>query len=75
LGAISNAKNELIDEKDYSKEAYGFWEEKVADCYEEYQRQLRNSETLDFDDLIMLTVRLFEEDKDTLSSYQNKFQY
>jgi len=75
LGTISNAKNELIDEKEYRKDAYGYWEKTVADCYEEYQRQLRNSETLDFDDLIMLTVRLFEEDKDTLGYYQNKFQY
>lgn len=75
LGAISNAKNELIDEKNYRQEASGYWEDIVADCYEEYQRQLRNSEALDFDDLIMLTVRLFEENNDTLSYYQNKFQY
>jgi len=75
LAEISNAKNELKDEKDYRNEAYSFYQKIVADCYEAYQRELRQAETLDFDDLIMMTVRLFEKDDETLSYYQNKFQY
>ncbi len=75
LSEISGAKNLLIDEKEYEKQAYDFRRKIVAKAYKEYQRELRRSETLDFDDLIMLTVRLFEEAPHVLSYYQNKFQY
>lgn len=75
LGTISNAKNELIDEKQYKANANGFYESIVAKCYEAYQKELRRSESMDFDDLIMLTVRLFEEHPDVLNYYQTKFQY
>lgn len=75
LSEISNAKNLLIDEMEYEKQAYDFWRKTVAKAYKEYQKELRRSETLDFDDLIMLTVRLFEEHPHVLSFYQNKFQY
>ena len=75
LSAISNAKNELIDEKEYEKNAGGFWQRTVAQCYKEYQKELRRAETVDFDDLIMLTVRLFEENEQVLGFYQRKFQY
>lgn len=75
LAEISNAKNELVDEKIYEKYASSFWKKTVAKCYNEYQKELRRAETLDFDDLIMLTVRLFEEEKQILDYYQRKFQY
>lgn len=75
LATISNAKNELIDEKTYEKEAATFYENMVAQCYQSYQRQLRKTESLDFDDLIMQTVRLFREEPDILGYYQAKFQY
>lgn len=75
LAEISNAKNELKDAARYRSEAHDHWRKIVADCYDDYQRELRNAETVDFDDLIMLTVRLFEEHEDILSYYQNKFQY
>lgn len=76
LAEISNAKNQLKTPQDYRKDGNGaYWETIVADCYESYQRELRNSEALDFDDLIMLTVRLFEEHEEVLSYYQRKFQY
>lgn len=75
LAEISNAKNELKDAAHYRSEAHDYWRKIVADCYDDYQRELRNAETVDFDDLIMLTVRLFEEHEDVLSYYQNKFQY
>lgn len=75
LGSISNAKNELIDEKQYRANATDYWAEIVADCYDAYQRELRQAEALDFDDLIMQTVRLFEESPEALGYYQTKFQY
>ena len=75
LSEISNAKNELMSEKDYEQNASNYWQKTVAKCYNEYQKELRLSETVDFDDLIMLTVRLFEEHPEVLSFYQNKFQY
>lgn len=75
LGEISNAKNELMDEKEYESQAGSYFQKIVAQCYNEYQRELRRSESVDFDDLIMLTVRLFEEHPETLNYYQTKFQY
>ena len=75
LAEISNAKNDLLDEQAYRKQADDYFKEVVANCYDAYQRQLRQSEAMDFDDLIMQTVRLFKEKPDTLSYYQAKFQY
>lgn len=75
LAEISNAKNELKDAADFRAEANDYWRKIVADCYDAYQRELRNAETVDFDDLIMLTVRLFEEHSDVLQTYQVKWQY
>ena len=75
LSEISNAKNELIDEKEYENQAFNYWQKAVAQAYKEYQSELRRSESVDFDDLIMLTVRLFEEHPEVLSYYQRKFQY
>ncbi|WP_423189888.1 DNA helicase PcrA [Alkalibacterium sp. f15] len=75
LSEISNAKNVLQNEKEFRAEATDFFGKMVADCYDSYQRELRQAETVDFDDLIMLTVRLFEEHRDILEYYQTKFQY
>lgn len=75
LSDISNAKNQLISDREYEKKAQGYWQRTVAKCYLEYQAELRKAETLDFDDLIMLTVRLFQEKEEVLSFYQRKFQY
>ena len=75
LSEISNAKNNLQNEKEFRAEATDYFGKIVADCYDHYQRELRQAETVDFDDLIMLTVRLFEEHKDILQYYQTKFQY
>ncbi|AGY82026.1 ATP-dependent DNA helicase PcrA [Carnobacterium inhibens subsp. gilichinskyi] len=75
LGEISNAKNELQTPEDYRKEAASFFEKIVADCYDDYQRELRRNQSVDFDDLIMLTIRLFKESPETLEYYQNKFHY
>ncbi len=75
IAAVSNAKNELLSDIEYAKQAVTYWDKIVAKCYTEYQQELRKAETLDFDDLIMLTVRLFEEHEEVLAYYQRKFQY
>lgn len=75
LGAISNAKNELLTPETYAERQGSFFEEIVARCYDAYQKALRNNQSMDFDDLIMNTIRLFEENEQVLTYYQNKFHY
>ena len=75
LGTISNAKNDLIDEVAYAAQAGDMYTQIIAKCYEAYQKELRQSEAVDFDDLIMLTLRLFDQHPDVLTYYQQKFQY
>lgn len=76
LAAISSAKDELIDPKQYEKLVYGdFNKRKIADAYQEYQIQLKRNNALDFDDLIMKTVELFQTCPDVLEHYQERFRY
>ncbi|MDQ1004342.1 DNA helicase-2/ATP-dependent DNA helicase PcrA [Neobacillus niacini] len=75
LGAISSAKNELIDPEEYAKTAGGYFEQTVSDIYTEYQKRLRKNQALDFDDLIMMTIQLFQRVPEVLEYYQRKFQY
>jgi len=75
LGAISSAKNELINSEEYEKTAAGYYEKVVSDVYKEYEKRLRKNQALDFDDLIMKTILLFERVPEVLSYYQRKFQY
>lgn len=75
LGTISNAKNDLIDEVAYEALAGDLYTEIVAKCYKAYQKELRQSEALDFDDLIMMTLRLFDQHPDVLAYYQQRYQY
>lgn len=75
LGAISSAKNELIDPEEYAKTAGGYFEQTVSDVYTEYQKRLRKNQALDFDDLIMMTIQLFQRVPEVLEYYQRKFQY
>lgn len=75
IGAISNLKNELKTPEDAQKEANDFHSQMVATVYKGYQRQLSRNEALDFDDLIMTIINLFERVPETLEYYQNKFQY
>ncbi len=77
LSTISSAKNELIGPVGYRRD-YGnedFYSKKIADCYDEYQRMLRKNNALDFDDLLMLTVQLFDTHDEVLANYQNRFRY
>lgn len=75
LATISQAKNELINSTSYLGYARGHFQETVAKVYSVYQKQLKENNALDFDDLILKTVNLFKEDNNTLLKYQNKFRY
>ena len=75
LGEISRAKSDFVSPKEYASKAIGFFEESVAKIYPMYQDYLRQNNSLDFDDLIKLTVELFEANPNVLEYYQEKFQY
>lgn len=75
LDTISNAKNDLLDEIAYEKQAGDMYTQVIAKCYKAYQEELRRSEAMDFDDLIMMTLRLFDQNKDVLAYYQQRYQY
>src|SRR5690606_17601381 len=72
---ISSAKNELITPKRFEDKVGDYFQEIVAKVYKMYQQRLRNNNALDFDDLIMKTIELFNEVPDALNFYQNKFRY
>ncbi len=77
LNIISSAKNECVDAKEYRagmNESNPF-DRVIADVYDGYTKKLRKNQSLDFDDLIMLTLQLFEQVPDVLEFYQDKFQY
>src|SRR5699024_7309036 len=72
---ISNAKNELITPEMYEKEAFSYYDQQVAKIYIAYQKMLRKNQALDFDDLIMQTIHLFQRVPEVLAYYQRRFQY
>ena len=76
LNTISHAKDELIDPKRFRAEGDGgFSDEMKAKIYERYQEELQRNNAMDFDDLILLTVRLLKADTEVLAYYQNRFRY
>ncbi len=76
MGAVSSAKDELISPMQYELNAMGdYRQKKIAEVYKEYQETLRKNNALDFDDLIVKTVELFQNCPDVLESYQNRFHY
>ena len=75
IGEISRAKSDFVSPEDYVKRAVGFFEESVAQIYPMYQDFLRTNNALDFDDLIKLTVELFDDNPNVLAYYQDKFRY
>ena len=75
LSTISEAKNELIGPLEYPQYAHGYFQETVARVYLLYQKKLLENDALDFDDLLMKTVQLFEKNPDVLGSYQEQFKY
>lgn len=76
LGAVSHAKNELVTPQEFRIQAGGdFSMQKIAEVYEEYEKQLRANNALDFDDLLVKTVQLFQTQADVLDYYQQRFRY
>jgi DNA helicase II / ATP-dependent DNA helicase PcrA len=72
---ISSAKNEVISEFEYPQYARGYFQETVAKVYLEYQKILRQNQALDFDDLLMHTIQLFQTNPQILRRYQLQFEY
>lgn len=75
IAQISNRKNELISPEQALESANNFFEKQVATIYDAYQKMLRKNQVLDFDDLIMETIHLFQRVPDVLHYYQRRFQY
>ncbi|MEI8096918.1 MAG: UvrD-helicase domain-containing protein, partial [Candidatus Moraniibacteriota bacterium] len=75
LDAISRAKNAFIDAEQFTLQAGSYFEETIAKVFSRYQNELKRTNALDFDDLIMLTVKLFQEHPTVLEKYQKIFEY
>ncbi|EKD87079.1 MAG: hypothetical protein ACD_37C00050G0006, partial [uncultured bacterium] len=75
LSTISGAKNQLMNPEEYKRYARGYFQEAVAKIYPVYQKLLKDSNALDFDDLILKTIELFEKNPEVAQKYQNKFHY
>lgn len=75
LSRISNAKNALQDAAAFTRQAGDFYEQKVADIYSRYEQKLQLNNALDFDDLLMLSIKLLQENKEVREKYQDRFDY
>jgi len=75
MDSVSRAKNELIDEEVFAERVSGYFEEIVSKFYAEYQKRLKTQSAVDFDDMIMLTVKIFKNFPETLEKYRNIFRY
>ena len=72
---ISGAKNQLMDAEEYSKYANNSYEEIVVDVYRKYEKKLKLNNSFDFDDLLMMPLKLFRMYPNILKEYQEKYQY
>ncbi len=73
---ISRSKDSLVDPEEFTQDAAGdFRDSQIATIYELYQHRMKNSNAMDFDDLILYTVKLFNENPDVLDKYSSKFRY
>ncbi|GCL67385.1 DNA helicase PcrA [Veillonella tobetsuensis] len=75
ISAISDAKNKLMFASDYRKQARDFYQQKVADVYEYYEKELRKNNALDFDDLLLVAVKLLQSNATVLDKYSKRFRY
>ena len=75
IAAISDAKNQLLFASDFRKQARDFYQQKVADVYEYYERELRKNNALDFDDLLLVSVKLLQSNAAVLDKYSHRFRY
>ena len=72
---ISSNKNEMINPEEYHKFVYTDFDEVAEKVYIEYEKNLRRSSVVDFDDLLILPIKLFDENKDILQKYQEQYKY
>ncbi|MHB8126509.1 MAG: DNA helicase PcrA [Desulfitobacteriaceae bacterium] len=72
---ISEAKNKLLDQDNFEQQSGDYFQKQVAKVYQAYQKRLKISNALDFDDLIMLTVIILRQNLEVLSRYQERFHY
>lgn len=75
LAAIGKAKSDLITSEEFESQAHGYYEEVVAKCYKRYQSQLKENNGLDFDDILVFMVRIFQKFPHVLEKYQKQFKY
>ncbi|MEE9441941.1 MAG: UvrD-helicase domain-containing protein [candidate division Zixibacteria bacterium] len=75
LRKISNAKNSIYTAEMFASEADGYYDEKVARVFMLYEQKLRQSAAFDFDDLIVMTVRILSENVEVSQKWQNRFRY
>ena len=73
--SISGAKNELLNSSEYAKYALSNFDEKVNQVFKIYEQTLQTNNSLDFDDLLFLPIKLFKENSDVLEKYQEQFKY
>lgn len=72
---ISEAKNQMQSPDEYEEQAFDYYQQVVARVYRLYQQKLVSNNALDFDDLLVLTVKLFQQRQDILNHYQERFKY
>lgn len=75
LGQIGGAKNEMLSPQEYAKFATGFFQQVVHKVYVRYQELLKAGNALDFDDILLTTIRLFDQNPEILRKYQERFRY
>ena len=72
---ISSCKNEMMTPKDYEKYALSEFDQVICEVYRRYEDKLKNNNSVDFDDLLLLPIKLFRENKEVLENYQNYYKY
>ncbi|MGP1347282.1 MAG: ATP-dependent helicase [Phycisphaerales bacterium] len=75
LAAISNAKNELKDASAFAADSVDFYEKTIAKAYQSYEKALRAANAVDFDDLLLLTVRMLRENEEVRAEVQRRWRY
>lgn len=75
LNGISDIKNQMLSPEEYLNYTRGEWQETIAKVYAQYEKMLHENGALDFDDLMIKTVKLFRENKDVLSKWQNQLTH
>ena len=72
---ISNCKNELLTPKDYERYVASDYEKVINEVYYKYEKKLKQNNAIDFDDLLILPIKLFRENKEVLQKYQERYKY